>query len=181
MQGEAEKMTPLAARVVLGKKEAATSAISVVILVNMIVLVLVRATGLIIPSGLSAVFWVIVAILLAADVSVSPLCFYYALKEVKENNAAPDYTIAMKENGMIVLFHSDRRPQELYSGDVVKVTSRVARFNWNALSGGSGRGYGTVKFVVQSQMGRIVKYKVKYVVNCDCVAEFLCNMIGIAR
>ncbi|MCD8372975.1 MAG: hypothetical protein LUD27_06725 [Clostridia bacterium] len=173
MQDEAEKITPLAGRAALGKKEAATSAIFVVILLNMVVLVLVRAAGLLIPPEYVAVFWIIFALLIIADAALSPLCFHYAMKEVKENNAAPAYTIAMKGNGTLYLFHRDGRVETLNAGDVIEIRAQVSRFGWNALAEGSARGYGAIKFVVQSKMGRIVKYKVKYVINCVRTAEFL--------
>ncbi len=179
MQDEAEKITPLAGRVMLGKKEAATSAIFVVILLNMVVLVLVRALGLLLSPEHSVIFWVVFALLIVLDIVLSPLCFHFAMKEVKENNSAPIYTIAMKEDGTLILYHRDGRTQTLNSGDIVKITSHIARFSWNALAGGSGRRYGTIKITVQSQMGRIVKYKVKYVVNCDEAAEFLRDIIPV--
>ncbi|MCD8039956.1 MAG: hypothetical protein LUF82_00360 [Clostridia bacterium] len=176
MQDGEDKITPLAGRVVLGKKEAVTSAVFVVILLNMVILVIVRVAMLLIPSGLQALFWVLLAILLFADVALSPLCFYYAVNEVKENNAAPPYTVAIGGDGMLYLYHRDGRIQNLNPQELVKITARVAHVDWNSFAGGAGRGYGSLGFVVKSQMGRIVKYRVKYVVNCKQAAIYLSGL-----
>ena len=173
-------LTPLAGRVVLGKKEAVTSAISVIILLNIFILLIVQVALSLLPSNLDPLFWVLLVLLLGADGALSPMCFHFAVKEVEENNAAYPYTVAEGSGGTMVIYHRDGRTETFLAKEVTEVHSKVTRLSWNSLAGPS-RGYGSVYFTVRSQLNRVVIYKVNYVVNCVKAADFSREFIASVK
>lgn len=168
------KLTPLAGRVVIHKREAVTGSIFLAILISIFILVLIQALNVLFLRGIPALFWSLTALLVLADAAACALIFRRAITAAQTNSSAPPYTIAYRQDGVVVLCHKNGEREYFPAAEVTDIRGTRTRFafilNGWAYSGNSN--YGKVTFFLTHD-GKTVKKSVKYVANCVQAAEFI--------
>lgn len=173
MSEDGLRITPLAGRVAINKKEAVTGSVLLAILINIFVLVLVQFLSARLFQGYAALFWVLAVLLIVADAALCVLVFRRALSDVC-SAAAPPYTIAYRSDGYFVLCHKSGAREYVPLAAVADVKATPAKFGFivNGWAYSGNLNYGKVTFYVFSG-GRIEKKCVKRVVNCAQAANFI--------
>lgn len=171
------KITPLAGRAPLRMKEAITGSVFIAILINVFILIFVQVGVMFLLGTVSALFWTLVVLLVAADAAVCIFIFRVALNEVKENCSAPPCTIAYRSDGYIVIYHRNGSSESFPASDVAGVKASCAKLGY-VLSGWAYSGssnYGKVIFILEGQRKKKV---VRYVVNCRQAADFINGLLS---
>ena len=170
------QLTPLAGRVVLNKKESITGSVFLAILINIFILVLVQALNALVLASVPALFWVLTALLIAADAVLCVLVFRRAITDAGEGTCAPPYTIAYRRDGYIVLCHKNGEREYFAVTDVVDVKAFPAKLGFivNGWAYSGNLNYGRITFYLASPYGgEPIKKSVKYVVNCAQAAVYI--------
>lgn len=168
------KLTPLAGRAVINKKDAITGSVFLAILISAVLLVLVQSLNVLFFRGMPALFWSFTAVLVLADGVLCVLVFRRALSDAGAARSVPPYTIAYRHDGFFVLCHKSGEREYIPADDIVKVTSSRAKlaFVLNGWAYSGGLNYGRVTFYV-SDGKTVSKKSVKYVANCAQSARFI--------
>ncbi len=174
MKEGAARLTPLAGRVALRKKDAITGSVFLAILITIFAVIAVRVlVAACLPSD-AAAFWALAALVLVADAAVCVLLFTRAFYDAGSVATAPPYTIAYRSDGYIELCHRSGRREYFAVRQVADVRAYPAKlgfviYGW-AYSGNLN--YGKVTFFL-SDAGRLKKKSVKMVANCMDTARFI--------
>lgn len=169
------KLTPLAGRVVINKKEAITGSVFLAILISIFILVLVQALNVLFLRGIPALFWSLTAILVASDGAACALIFRRALSDAQINSSVAPYTIAYRQDGVVVLCHKNGVRESFPAAEVTDVKGKRAKlaFILNGWAYSGNLNYGKVTFYLSRGEGKVIKKSVKYVVNCAQAANFI--------
>ena len=169
------KLTPLAGRVTINKKEAITGSVFLAILINIFLIVLVQVLNVLLLHSIPALFWTFTAVIIAADGVLCVLVFRHAISDVSVSSSAPPYTIAYRADGFIVLCHKDGGREYIAARDVVYVKATPAKFAFlvNGWAYSGNLNYGKVTFYLASGLEKPVRKSVKYVVNCVQAVKFI--------
>lgn len=173
------KLTPLAGRVTLNKKEAITGSVFLAILINIFTAVLVQAANLLCLKPLPALFWCLTAVLIAADAALCVLVFRRALSDVTQNCSAAPYTIAYRHDGFVVLCHKGGEREYIPAAAVKDVRACPAKLGFivNGWAYSGNLNYGKVVFFLDCGGEKPEKKSVKYVVNCVQAARYIRNVL----
>ena len=156
MSEEQLKLTPVAGRATINKKEAITGSVSLAILINIFVLVLVQGANMLFLHTLPALFCVIAGLFIAADGVLCALIFRRALQDAWQAADAAPYTIAFRSDGFLVLCHMDGRSEAIPIQEIICAKARPDKLG----------------FIVKNG-NKILKKRVKYVVNCAQAARYI--------
>lgn len=174
MSEEQLKLTPVAGRATINKKEAITGSVSLAILINIFVLVLVQGANMLFLHTLPALFWVIAGLFIAADGVLCVLIFRRALQDAWQAADAAPYTIAFRSDGFLVLCHMDGRSEAIPIQEIICAKARPDKLGFivNGWAYSGNLNYGSIVFFVKSG-NKILKKRVKYVVNCAQAARYI--------
>lgn len=173
MKEGTSRLTPLAGRTAIKKKEAITGSVFLAILITIFALVAVRAL-MAAFAVLAAGFWVLVVALLLADVALCALVFSRAFYDADSCASSPPYTIAYRDDGYIELCHRNGRREYIPVRQIADVRAFPAKlgfiiYGW-AYAGNLN--YGKITFYL-FDAGRLKKRSVKMVANCKNSARFI--------
>ena len=168
------KLTPLAGRVVINKREAITGSVFLAILINIFILVAVQALNVLFLRSIPALFWTLTALFIAADAVLCVLVFRRALSDANGSPSAPPYTIAYRHDGFVVLCHKNGAREYIPAAEVTAVRAFPAKLGFivNGWAYSGNLNYGKVTFYLAGGE-KPVKKSVKYVVNCVQAANFI--------
>lgn len=174
MTEDGVKLTPLAGRVIINKREAITGSVFLAILLSIFILVLVQAFNVFLFRSIPALFWPLTAVLVVLDAVMCALIFRRALSDAGTSASAAPYTVAYRHDGFFVLCHKSGEREYIPADKIVGVKSSRAKlaFVLNGWAYSGNLNYGKVIFFI-SDGKNIVKKSVKYVVNCAQAARFI--------
>ena len=174
MNEDGIKITPIAGRVTINKREAITGSVFLAIIISACLLVLVQSLNVLFFRGTIWLFWSITAVLIAADGVLCVLFFCRAVNDASVSGRAAPYTIAYRHDGFFVLCHKNGEREYIPAAEVVRVTASRAKlaFVLNGWAYSGNLNYGKVTFYI-SRGRRPVKKQVKYVVDCARAARFI--------
>lgn len=169
------KLTPLAGRVTLNKKEAITGSVFVAILINIFTAVLVQAANLLFLQSLPALFWCLAAVLISADAALCVYAFRRSISDVTQSCSAAPYTIAYRHDGFVVLCHKSGEREYIPAASVKDVKAYPAKLGFiiNGWAYSGNLNYGRVVFFLDCGGEKAEKRTVKYVVNCVQAARYI--------